>query len=380
MGLDMNNLFDGVYEGKKVLVTGHTGFKGSWLSIWLIDLGAQVVGYALPPDTNPSIFDATGLRNRLVHIEGDVRDYEHLSRVVLEQRPDMVFHLAAQPIVRVSYQQPRYTFETNFMGTVNLMEALRTSDTVKVCTVITSDKCYENFEWDYAYRENDTLGGHDPYSSSKAGAELVVSAYRRSYFSTNLTPIAVATARAGNVIGGGDWAVDRLVPDAIKSLAAGEPIPIRNPHAVRPWQFVLEPLSGYLWLAARLWKQGDKLASGWNFGPNDDQIMNVGEIATRLADQWGSGSWQDRSDSGLSAPHEANYLQLDCSKARRLLHWFPVYNIGQAIDATVAWYKSYYHHPSGDTYDLSLAQITDYIRRAQIKRLKWARGIDLNEC
>ena len=380
MGLDMNNLFSGIYSGKKVLVTGHTGFKGSWLSIWLKALGAEVVGYALPPDTKPSIFEVTGLRNRLIHIEGDVRDYEHLSGMVLEHRPDMVFHLAAQPLVRLSYQDPRYTFETNIMGTVNLLEALRASDTVKVCTVITSDKCYENHEWDYSYRENDALGGYDPYSSSKAGAELVVSAYRQSFFNTHSAQTTIASARAGNVIGGGDWARDRLVPDAIKSLAAGEPIPVRNPQAVRPWQFVLEPLSGYLWLAARLWQQGDELASGWNFGPNDDVIMNVGEIATRLAGRWGSGSWQDRADSSFSAPHEANYLQLDCSKARRLLDWFPVYGIEQAIDATVAWYKYYYQHPGGNAYDLTLAQIIDYVRQAQVKRVKWAGSIDHNEC
>lgn len=380
MGLAMNNLFNGIYAGKKVLVTGHTGFKGSWLSIWLRAMGAQVVGYALPPDTKPSMFEVTGLHNHLVHMEGDVRDYEHLSRVVLEHRPDMVFHLAAQPLVRLSYQQPRYTFETNIMGTVNLLEALRASDTVRVCTVITSDKCYENHEWDYSYRENDALGGYDPYSSSKAGAELAISAYRRSFFNNDSTQAAIASARAGNVIGGGDWALDRLVTDAIKSLVAGEPIPVRNPDAVRPWQFVLEPLSGYLWLAARLWQQGDELASGWNFGPNDDVIMNVGEIATRLAGQWGSGTWQDRSDSSLSAPHEANYLQLDCSKARRLLDWFPVYSIEQAIDATVAWYKNYYRPAGDDAYDLTLAQINDYVRQAQVKRVKWAGRIDTNEC
>lgn len=374
VGINMTGLFNGIYSGKKVLITGHTGFKGSWLSQWLNALGAEVVGYALPPETVPSIFEATRLHRHIIHIEGDVRDFDHLNQVLKEHKPDMVFHLAAQPLVRLSYEQPRLTYETNIMGTVNLLEAIRTTDTVKVCTVITSDKCYENHEWVYSYRENDALGGHDPYSSSKAGAEIVVGSYRRSYFDGQDNAIALASARAGNVIGGGDWAMERLVPDAIKALTKGSPIKVRNPQAVRPWQFVLEPLSGYLWLAARMWKMGPVLASAYNFGPGDDVILNVGEMTSRIIDEWGSGSWEDISEFNTASLHEAHYLQLDCSKSRRLLGWFPIFEVGQAIDSTVAWYKHYYGDPSRDIYDFTVQQIARYVGEAKVRKVPWAGG------
>lgn len=379
MGINMKDLFGGVYAGKKVLVTGHTGFKGSWLSLWLNALGAEVVGYALPPDTIPSMFEATRLQRQIIHIEGDVRDFDHLHQALTEHKPDMVFHLAAQPLVRLSYEQPRLTYETNIMGTVNLLEAIRTTDTVKVCTVVTSDKCYENHEWVYSYRENDVLGGHDPYSSSKAGAEIIVGSYRRSYFDGQDNAIALASARAGNVIGGGDWALERLVPDAIKALTKGSPILVRNPQAVRPWQFVLEPLSGYLWLAAQTWKMGPVLASAYNFGPGDDVILNVGDMTSRVIKKWGSGTWEDISVFNTDSLHEAHYLQLDCSKSRRLLEWFPVFNIDQAIDSTVDWYKHYYGSPRRDMYNFTLQQIVNYTHEARARKARWAGGTDQNE-
>ncbi len=371
------DIFNGIYSGKKVLVTGHTGFKGTWLSIWLDYLGAEVVGYALPPDTHPSIFETTGLAKRITHLEGDVRNYEELQRVIHNHKPDMVFHLAAQPLVRVSYAEPRYTYETNIMGTVNLLEAIRNSGTVRVCTVITSDKCYENQEWVYSYRENDPLGGFDPYSSSKAGSELIVGTYQRSYCNAN--NIALASARAGNVIGGGDWALDRLVPDAVRALAENRPILVRNPQAVRPWQFVLEPLSGYLWLGSQMWDKGIELASAWNFGPNDAVILNVGELTTRLIEKWGNGSWQDQSNNSEQSFHEALYLQLDCSKSRRILGWSPVYQLEEAISSTVDWYQNFYNNPNDDMYGFTLKHINEYVGQARKKGLAWTGTGDNDE-
>ena len=369
----MSGIFKNVYAGKKVMVTGHTGFKGTWLSLWLRTLGAKVTGYALPPNTEPSIFKATGLGGRINSLLGDIRDSENLERVIQETRPEIIFHLAAQPIVSLSYQYPKVTYETNIMGTINLLEAVRKTDSIRVVVVITSDKCYDNREWVYGYRENDPLGGYDPYSSSKAGTELVVKTYQKCFFDWDRSDqkrAVLASARVGNVIGGGDWAQDRIVPDAVRALAAGEPIVVRNPYAIRPWQHVLEPLSGYLWLGALLWNEGQRYASAWNFGPNDVYDLSVGSLADAIINNWGSGSWHTKRHNIESARHEANYLKLDCSKARSLLGWEPVYRNHAAVTATVEWYKEFYAGNS-DLHQLTLAQIKAYAEKARQLGLAW---------
>jgi CDP-glucose 4,6-dehydratase len=379
----MRKIFNGVFDGKKILITGHTGFKGSWLSIWLESLGADVIGYALPPDTEPSMFEAANIDTHVINIEGDVRDRNHLERVLEKYEPEMIFHLAAQALVRLSYDNPVQTFETNIMGTVNLLEAVRKCKSVRVCTVITSDKCYENKEWVYAYRENDALGGYDPYSSSKAGTELIVGSYRKSFFSPDKISdhgVALATVRAGNVIGGGDWSSDRIVPDAVRALADNKIITIRNPRAVRPWQHVLESLSGYLWLAALMWDHGAKYSSAWNFGPNNIDNLTVGQLVDGIVEKWGIGEWTDASVNNIIQPHEANILRLDCTKAQSLLGWSPVYGINEAINATVNWYRNYYIGLSSNIYDITLAQIQTYVEKAKDIGLSWAGRCDKNNC
>jgi CDP-glucose 4,6-dehydratase len=368
----MKSLFNGCYSGKTVLVTGHTGFKGAWLSLWLAELGARVAGYALEPPTDPSLFAATGLESLLEHRIGDVRDSRLLAETVAAIRPDMVFHLAAQPLVRLSYREPRETYETNIMGTVNLFEAIRAAGSVRAAVIITSDKCYENREWVYGYRENDAMGGFDPYSSSKGCAELVTAAYRNSYFNAadigSAHNTAVASVRAGNVIGGGDWAEDRLIPDCVRSLAKGETIVIRNPHATRPWQHVLEPLSGYLWLGARLMESPAAHASGWNFGPENDDIVTVEAIVKETIRIWGSGAY---SVPGNSGPHEAKLLKLDISKARSHLLWRPVYDASTALEKTVSWYREFYRG-NGRMLDTSRRQIREYADAARARNIPWS--------
>ena len=279
------------FEKKKILITGHTGFKGSWLTLWLTKLGAKVIGYSLEPPTKPSLFEILNLKEKIVHIIGDIKDEEKLKNIFKKYKPDIVFHLAAQSLVRFSYKEPKLTYETNVMGTLNVLEAVREAKSVKVVIIVTSDKCYENKEWVYGYRENDPLGGHDPYSSSKACAELVVEAYRNSFFNPKnygkTHQVALATVRAGNVIGGGDWQVDRLIPDCVKALSKGKPIKIRNPNAIRPWQHVLEPLSGYLLLVQKMWKEPTKYCEAWNFGPYEKDIATVKEIVEKVINLWG---------------------------------------------------------------------------------------------
>ena len=298
-------MFGDIYKNRKVLITGHTGFKGSWLAIWLKELGADVIGYALDPPSDPNNFDATKLQEKITHIHGDIRDLDHLLETFSKYQPEFVFHLAAQPIVRLSYDEPKLTFDTNVGGTVNVFEAVRKTPGVKVLVNITSDKCYENKEWVWGYRENDPMGGHDPYSASKGCSELVFSAYLKSFFShkisdTNSSDIAprlgAASARAGNVIGGGDWGKDRLVPDCIRALSAGQTIGIRSPRAIRPWQHVLEPLSGYLHLCAALWRDPRNYSGAWNFGPDDSSHLTVAAMTDRLIKYWGDGAWDDLSD------------------------------------------------------------------------------------
>ncbi|MDB5484051.1 MAG: rfbG [Caulobacteraceae bacterium] len=325
------------WRGKRVFMTGHTGFKGAWLALWLSDLGAEVTGYSLPPPTNPSLFDMAWVKRRLRHLDGDVRDEAALVGAVGEAKPEVVFHLAAQSLVRLSYDEPAATYATNVMGTVNLLEAVRRCEGVRAVVCVTSDKCYENRETPRPYREDDAMGGYDPYSSSKGCAELVASAYRRSFFGGG-DRAAIATARAGNVIGGGDWAKDRLVPDLLNGFASGARPLVRFPSAVRPWQHVLEPLAGYLRLAEALWTGDPAAAQGWNFGPDDADARPVGWIADRLAALWGEGAaWET---TGEPQPHEAHYLRLDCAKARQRLDWKPVWALDEALRRTVAWRRA----------------------------------------
>lgn len=363
----MGNLFNNVYKGKKILITGHTGFKGSWLSIWLEKLGAKVIGYSLEPSTNPSVFEICRLDEKVINIIGDVRDYSKLVKVFEEYKPEIVFHLAAQPLVRASYKYPRETYETNVMGTVNLLEAAKNTDSVKAVIVITTDKCYENKEWVYGYRENDPMGGYDPYSSSKGCAELAVSSYRNSFY--NERRIALASARAGNVIGGGDWAEDRLIPDFVRSISQNKAIAIRNPLASRPWQYVLEPLSGYLWLGALMLKNKEKYNSAWNFGPKDTDILSVKEILNIAIKSWGKGMLEVDESHNY---HEANLLKLDISKAKSYLKWSPVYDVNKAVDNTINWYKIYYENKDENMYEYTLKQIHEYEKEAKSQNLIWS--------
>ena len=352
------------WKGKRVFLTGHTGFKGSWLSLWLQSMGAQVVGYALAPPTNPSLFVVTNAAEGMTSLAGDIRDFSSLSSAFLKYQPEIVIHMAAQPLVRYSYVNPIETYSTNLMGTVHLLEASRLAGSVRAIVNVTSDKCYENHEWLWGYRENEPMGGHDPYSSSKGCAELITSAYRSSYFNPMDYAnhgIALATARAGNVIGGGDWAEDRLIPDIMNALTHGNPVNIRNPDAIRPWQHVLEPLSGYLLLAERLYKEGTSYAEGWNFGPSDEDAKPVLWITERLIDMWGEGaSWVLDEKSH---PHEAHHLKLDCSKAKARLDWYPRWHLEDALSAIVDWHRAYQH--GKNMHDLTLHQIRTYADSTQ---------------
>jgi len=342
------------WKGKRVLLTGHTGFKGSWLSLWLQSLGTTLRGIALEPPTEPSLFNVARVFDGMEHRIVDIRDYAAVRAQFDDFAPEVVIHMAAQPLVRLSYREPVETYSTNVMGTVHVLEAARHVASVKAIVNITTDKCYENREWVWGYRENEPMGGRDPYSSSKGCAELVSSAFRSSFL--NSAGIALATARAGNVIGGGDWALDRLVPDILRALEKDEPVLIRNPHAIRPWQHVLEPLSGYLLLAERLHVHGQVYAEGWNFGPRDEDARTVQWITENFCDLWGSGaSWSVQSGE---QPHEANLLKLDISKARQRLHWSPRWTLDTAIQLIVKWHQSW--RRGQDMRSLCLSQINQY--------------------
>jgi CDP-glucose 4,6-dehydratase len=354
------------WRGKRVLVTGHTGFKGAWLSLWLQEMGANLTGYALAPPTEPSLFVVADVGRGMRSVIGDIRDPEQLKTVMNEVKPEVVLHLAAQPVVRQSYNDPVETYSTNVMGLVHLFEAIRLTDTVSACVNVTSDKCYDNREWVYGYRENDSMGGYDPYSSSKGCAELITSAYRRSFFSGSdkSRTVSLASARAGNVIGGGDWASDRLVPDIIRAIAARRPALIRNPDAVRPWQHVMEALSGYLILAERLMGSGgSNYADGWNFGPSPEDTRTVEWVVDKLVWHWGRGaSWVSDPVKG---PHEARSLSLDCLKANRELNWRPVWSLEETIEKIVDWHRAY--HTGGEMRGVTVRQINDYTSCSELR-------------
>lgn len=348
------------WKNKKVLVTGHTGFKGSWLSIWLLKLGANVIGYGLDPYSDRDNFALCNLEDKIIDIRGDIRNETQLSEVFTKYKPEIVFHLAAQPLVRESYKKPKETYEINIMGTFNILECIRNCTSTKIGIFITTDKCYKNKEQVWGYKENDPFGGYDPYSSSKACSEIVIDSYRSSFINPEdyiTHGKAIASVRSGNVIGGGDWANDRIIPDSISSLEKDEPILIRNAKAVRPWQHVLEPLSGYLLLAEQLYKEPKKFAAGWNFGPNLDSIITVWQVAKLLTTYYGKGILKTQCDTAYY--HESQLLTLDISKARFYLDWYPKMNIEQAIAMTVEWYKSY---TDTNCFELCIKQIEQYMQ------------------
>jgi CDP-glucose 4,6-dehydratase len=347
------------WKGKRVFLTGHTGFKGSWLSIWLRQLEAVVTGYALDPPTDPSLFKLARVNELLTSVIADVRDLERLKAELTTAAPEIVIHMAAQPLVRDSYKLPVETYAINVMGTVHLLEAVRACPSVRVVVNVTTDKVYENREWSWGYRENEPFGGYDPYSNSKGCSELVTLAYRSSYFNPaeySRHGVALASARAGNVIGGGDWAADRLLPDVLRAILADEAVQIRNPHAIRPWQHVLEPLAGYLTLARRLYTDGVRFAEGWNFGPSDDDARPVEWIVQRMCNQWGAGARYEID--GGEHPHEAHYLKLDCSKARVELGWQPRWSLERSLDSIIAWTHAF--HRQDDLRETCLGQIEEY--------------------
>ena len=350
------------WKGRRVLVTGHTGFKGAWLSLWLQQLGADVYGFALPPASNPNLFELAEIGKGMASDLGDIRDAASVCAVFERCRPEVIFHLAAQALVSEGYADPVTTFETNVMGTVNLFDAVRRTSEVLAIVNITSDKCYENREWPWPYRENDRLGGHDPYASSKACAELVTAAYRASFFSAADSAPRIATARAGNVIGGGDWSRDRLMPDLIGAFVAGKPAQLRNPLAVRPWQHVLEPLAGYLLLAQQLFDGNDRYAGAWNFGPGEDDHRDVAFVARRIAKLWSESARCE--NSAESFPHETQLLRIDANKARQQLGWKSRWNLDQTLLHTASWYRAW--HDGRDMREQTLAQINSYQQEAQI--------------
>jgi CDP-glucose 4,6-dehydratase len=364
------NYFDGTYRGRRVLVTGHTGFKGSWLALWLKHLGAEVAGFSIDVPSTPSVFGLLELGDRISHYVGDVRDRSRLAEVIDEFKPEMVFHLAAQALVRRSYADPVTTFETNVLGMLNVLEAIRQHPSIEVAVLITSDKAYRNVEWTWGYREIDQLGGHDPYSGSKSCADLLAQSYYHSFLKD--TPTRVAIARAGNVIGGGDWAADRIVPDAIRAWSRKEPVAVRSPRATRPWQHVLEPLSGYLWLGTELWRRREDLdGEAFNFGPDAHVNETVGELLDAMAKRWPDVRWHvpEGFEHGGS---EATLLKLSCDKALTLLKWRAVLQFSETVAFTIDWYRNW-HQNNHDLYGYTLRQIDAYCQLAESRALEWAR-------
>lgn len=345
------------WKGKKVFITGHTGFKGSWLSIWLNFMRAKVKGYSLPPNTSPSLFEEANVSNIMDSEIGDIRNLDLLSKSMIEFNPDILIHMAAQPLVRYSYKEPVETYSTNVMGTVHVLEAARSCDNLKAIVSVTTDKCYENKEWPWGYRENEPMGGHDPYSSSKGCAELVTAAYRKSFFSQHGFA-NLGSARAGNVVGGGDWAEDRLIPDILKAFEKEQSVIIRNPDSTRPWQHVLEPLSGYLVLAEALYKGENQVDDAWNFGPDDEDCRPVNWILDKMVEKWdGKASWKLDNNSN---PHEAGFLKLDCSKAKTVLKWKPTWNLEHTLKSIVKWHQDWLK--GGDAKELCLNEIKEFTK------------------
>jgi CDP-glucose 4,6-dehydratase len=367
-------MFNGFYQGRRVLVTGHTGFKGGWISLWLKQLGARVHGVSLPPPTNPNLHEVIKSHAFAGEIECDIRNFEALAAAVKKIQPEVIFHMAAQPIVRRSYAEPLETLNTNAVGTAHVLEAVRLAELPCIVVVITSDKCYENREWEFAYRENDPLGGHDVYSMSKAATELVAQSWNKSFFIPNPKLGPVVTVRAGNVIGGGDYAADRIVPDCIRSLAEKRPILVRNPAAVRPWQHVLECLSGYLWLAARLSREGktSRLAGAFNFGPDPAARQPVRKLVEEILRHW-PGQWVDGSDP--KSLHEAALLTLSIDKAAALLGWQPTWSFEDAVHQTVAWYRQRHVASNQDMTAFSVSQIAAYADAAKQRGVVWATAV-----
>jgi len=364
----MHDLFQGSFKNRRILITGDTGFKGSWLAIWLNEMGAKVFGYALPPKTKRDNFVTTDLCNKIIHQDGDIVDFEKFLSFVKKTQPEIIFHLAAQPLVLQSYQNPRETYQTNLIGTVNFFEAIRAVSSVRVAVNVTSDKCYENQNWVWGYRENDPMGGKDPYSSSKGCSELITSSYLHSFFQGE-NSASVASARAGNVIGGGDWADDRIVPDFFRACSKGESLVIRNPHHTRPWQHVLEPLSGYLQLASKLWMEGKQYSGGWNFGPLDSNHYSVEDLITQSIAVLGSGSFT--TPLNHAKPYEAHLLKLDVSKSMKMLNWKPALDFQNTVSFTVAGYRAEFL--GTDIYTQRVNQITEYIAIAQKQDIKWTK-------
>jgi len=370
--LSSKSMFKGIYKDRTVLVTGHTGFIGSWLVLWLQSLGAKVVGYSLESSTKPSLFETLGLENEITHIIGNVQDNQNLSDNIEKYKPEIVIHLAAQPLVRVSYEDPVETFRTNILGTVNILDSIRKSDSVSSCVVMTSDKCYQNLDADRFHKETDPLGGSDPYSASKGAAEIITNSFRNSFFNKS----NIATVRAGNVIGGGDWAKDRIVPDCIRALTTNKKIMVRNPSSIRPWQFVLEPISGILWLGSKLYTKPEKYSEAWNLGPNQTSNISVEKVVQNIIRIWdkdGSekGSWLDTSKESKNQPNESISLLLDSTKALTSLEWKTIYSFETAINQTVSWYKSYYNNDTS-MKELSVHQIEQYSKTADQMNITWA--------
>lgn len=361
--MEISKLFGGVYKGKKCLITGNTGFKGSWLAYWLTRMGAEVIGYSLKPNTTPNHFNL--LEESYISVVSDIRNISNLQKVFNQYEPEIVFHMAAQALVRYSYENPIETYETNVIGTINVLEVARTSNSVKAIVNVTSDKCYDNKEWIWGYRENDPMGGHDPYSSSKGCAELLTNSYQKSFFNEGIK--LLASVRSGNVIGGGDWASDRLIPDIVKAASNNETVHIRNPLATRPWQHVLEPLSGYLMLGWRLLEGKKQFAEGWNFGPDLENNVAVSEVVEKSQSFWNKIDYE--VDANLSNHHEANLLMLDCSKANKILYWKPVWNLEQTLEKTICWYKKFYQNGELSTN----SDLEEFIHSAKDKSLVWTQ-------
>jgi len=367
--LEFEKIFNGLYKNKTVLITGHTGFQGTWLTLWLKLLGAEIVGYSIDIPTKPSMFEILKLEKEIVHVKGDIKNLNKLEDVVQEHKPDIIFHLAAQSLVRLSYNEPIETFQTNILGTANVLEAIRNVKNTRACVVMTSDKCYEPPKNGRPCKEDDKMGGSDPYSASKGAAEIIVSSYRRSFFEEN-HHCDIVTTRVGNVIGGGDWAKDRLIPDCIKALVQKQKIIIRNPQSIRPWQHVLEPLSAILWLAAKMNLEPKKYSEGWNFGPNrlSDDVA-VKDVVDQILEEWEGGECEYSNKK--STLHETKELRLDSTKASKVLNWNTIFSTKEAISETIRWYKQFEKEPY-NTEEFTIKQIVNYVSKAQKKKLPWA--------